>query len=54
MAPYVASGKPNLDIEYIEEGATLARWCDTTEAYGLSLVVTTLDLSGEGARPPGA
>lgn len=52
MAPYVEAGKPVLAIEYVEEGATLEALCLPAEATGLSLLVSTLDLVGDGARCP--
>ncbi len=52
MAPYVSAGKPVLAIEYAEDGATLDRWCEKAEEAGLSLLVTTLDLPGDGQRCP--
>jgi hypothetical protein len=54
MAPYVEAGKPVLAIEYIEDGATLDRWCREAGALGLSLLVSTLDLAGDGVRCPAA
>lgn len=54
MAPYVEAGKPVLAIEYIEDGATLDDLCPEAEALGLSLLVSTLDLVGDGARCPAA
>jgi len=54
MAAYVDVGKPVLAIEYAEDGATLAALCPAAEAAHLSLLVTTLDLLGDGERCPGA
>lgn len=54
VSAYVDAGKPVLAIEYAEDGATLDRWCDEAEAAGLSLLVTTLDLLGDGRRCPAA
>ncbi len=50
VAAYVDAGKPVLAIEYVEDGATLARWCAEAGAARLSLLVTTLDLPGTGER----
>lgn len=50
VAAYVAAGKPVLAIEYVEDGASLGRWCVAAEDAGLSLLVTTLELPGTGAR----
>jgi branched-subunit amino acid transport protein len=50
IAAYVDAGKPVLAIEYIEDGATLAALCPAAEAARLSLLVTTLDLPGDGVR----
>jgi len=54
VAAYVDVGKPVLAIEYVEDGATLDRWCGEADALGLSLLVTKLDLPGDGVRCPGA
>ncbi|MCJ7827152.1 MAG: endo alpha-1,4 polygalactosaminidase, partial [Demequinaceae bacterium] len=54
VTAYVDAGKPVLAIEYVEDGATLDRWCGEAEALGLSLLVTSLDLPGDGIRCPGA
>ncbi len=50
VAAYIDAGKPVLAIEYVEDGATLGRWCAAAEAARLSLLVTTLDLPGTGKR----
>jgi len=50
VAAYVDAGKPVLAIEYVEDGATLGRWCASARAARLSLLVTTLDLPGTGER----
>jgi len=50
VGAYVAAGKPVLAIEYVEDGATLGRWCEAAGVARLSLLVTTLDLPGTGAR----
>lgn len=54
VASYVEAGKPVLAIEYVEDGATLNRWCGEAEALGLSLLVTSLDLVGDGRHCPAA
>ncbi|MBN2176514.1 MAG: endo alpha-1,4 polygalactosaminidase [Demequinaceae bacterium] len=52
MSPYIDAGKPVLAIEYLEDGAALDALCPTAETFRLSLLVTTLDLPGDGDRCP--